>query len=94
MQSKTSKNNTETPVACLGLQDTGACYTATVPQTPPRPEVHPVSQIARGLCENLRNVQKHRLLMQEEIKNVLKNLMFGADSKAMPSAPTGTPKEK
>jgi hypothetical protein len=32
--------------------------------------------------------------MQEEIKNVLKNLMFGADSKAMPAAPTGTPKEK
>jgi hypothetical protein len=32
--------------------------------------------------------------MQEEIKNVLKNLMFGGDSKAIPANLTGTRKEE
>ena len=65
MQSKTSRNNKE---ECLELQGGTACQGK-----------YPVPRIANGICENLRNVRKHRLLMQEEITQVLGRLLFATD---------------
>jgi len=65
MQSKTSRNNKE---EFTELQGGTACQGK-----------YPVTRIANGLCENLRNVRKHRLLMQEEINQVLGRLLFATD---------------
>jgi len=94
MQSKTSKNNAEVSGECMGLQNEFACETSTASELKPYRRVHPIPRITNGLSENLKNVQKHRLLMQEEIKNVLKKLMFATDSKTMPANMTGTRKEE
>jgi hypothetical protein len=38
----------------------------------PSLQVYAVSHIVDGLCENLKNVHHYRLLLQEEIKHILK----------------------
>ena len=78
MRSKTSRNNKE---ECLELQSGTA-----------RQGKYPVPRIANGICENLRNVRKHRLLMQEEINQVLGRLLFTTD-RSLPAL-TGIRKEQ
>jgi hypothetical protein len=72
MQSRHSKNNEDTSGECMGLRGTSACNAVPVSEMKPYLRDHPVSRIANGLSENLKNVQKHRLLMHEEIRDILK----------------------
>jgi hypothetical protein len=85
MQSKTSKNSTEASIELMGLQNDSASATGTASELTQCLRGYPVSRIARGLRENLKNVQKHRLLMQEEINDALRKLMFTSDSNTMPA---------
>jgi hypothetical protein len=94
MQSKTSKNNSDSSGGCMGLQELSACDTAPASEMDPYLRVHPVSRIVSGLSENLRNVQKHRSLIKEEINDVLEKLMFSKEGRHMAANLTGTKKEE
>ncbi len=78
----------------MGIQDKSSHDTAAGSKMKLYQSVYPVSRIANGLCENIRNIRKHRLLMQEEINHVLGRLMFGTNVRALPAAPTGSVKDE
>jgi len=94
MRSKTLKNDAEASGDGMGIQDKSSHDTAAGSKMKLYQSVYPVSRIANGLSENLKNVQKHRLLMQEEINHVLGRLMFGTNVRAVPATPTGTVREE
>jgi hypothetical protein len=82
MRSKTLKNSTEASLEHTGFQFRYPWASATGPEI--RQQANAVSDIVSGLCESLKNVQKHRLLMHEEIKNILNNHMVTVDRTTIP----------
>jgi hypothetical protein len=71
MRSEILKNSTEASPEHKGLQFRYPWAFARGPEI--RQKANAVSDIVNGLCESLKNVQKYRLLMHEEIKNILNN---------------------
>ena len=94
MQSKTLKNNTESSGECMGLRGTSACNVVLALEMNPYLRVHPVSRVASGLSENLRNIQKHRSLIKEEINDILEKLMFSTEGRHLAANLTGTKREE
>jgi len=78
----------------MGFQETPACETAPASGIKPYTRVTPLYSITNGLCENLRNVQRYRLQMHEEINHALTKLMFGTDRRSMLTTLTGMRKEE
>jgi hypothetical protein len=56
--------------------------------------IHPVSRIANGLSDNLKNIQKHRSLIQEEINDILGRLMFFTEGRSVAVSLTETKEEE
>ena len=63
---------TGAPVEHMGLRDQITADATTGNSMKSHMEVQTVTDIAKGLRESLKNVQEYRLLMHEEIKNILK----------------------
>ena len=94
MQLKTLKNNTEASEKHMSSQYKTSYRTIESHSPKSYPEVHAVSDIVSGRCESLKNVQKYRLLMHQEIKDILKKHMFTIDRKALPDRWTLTREEE
>lgn len=84
---------TEVPVEQIGLQEQITADATTGNSMKSHMEVQTVTDIAKGLTESLKNVQKYRLFMHEEIKDILKRPTFTIDRKAMPDRWTLTREE-
>ena len=84
---------TEVPMEHIGLQEQITADATTGNSMKSHMEVQTVTDIAKGLRESLKNVQKYRLFMHEEIKDILKRPTFTIDRKAMPDRWTLTGEE-
>jgi len=85
------KNNMASSEERIGLQYK-APYLVTGNEMMPYSGAYAVSRIANGLSENLRNVQKHRLLIQQEINDLLEKLMFSMEGRSVAANLTRTKK--
>jgi hypothetical protein len=94
MQSRPSKNNAEASGECMTFQAISACNAVSALELKPYLRINPVLEIANGLRENLRNIQKHRSLIKEEINDILEKLMFSTEGRHMAANLTGTKKEE
>ncbi len=72
-------------VNILGLQTDSDYDTDTASGSKQYRRYYLISLIVSGICENLRNVKRHRLILQEEIKRTLTKLMFATDGRTMPT---------